>query len=53
MKQKRIVKIERETKETKIKLELNLEGSGISDVKTESVFLTICWICGLSMVYSI
>ena len=29
MKQKRIAKIERETKETKIKLELNVEGSGI------------------------
>ena len=34
MKQKRIVQIERKTKETKIKLELNLEGSGKSDVKT-------------------
>ena len=39
MKQKRIVKIERKTKETKIKLELNLEGSGISDVKTGIGFL--------------
>ena len=39
MRQKRIVKIERETKETKIKLELNLEGSGISDVKTGIGFL--------------
>ena len=39
MKQKRIVNIERETKETKIKLELNLEGSGISDVKTGIGFL--------------
>ena len=39
MKQKRIVKIERETKETKIKLELNLEGSGNSDVKTGIGFL--------------
>ena len=39
MKQKRIVKIERITKETKIKLELNLEGSGISDVKTGIGFL--------------
>ena len=39
MKQKRIVKIERETKETNIKLELNLEGSGISDVKTGIGFL--------------
>ena len=39
MKQKRIAKIERETKETKIKLELNLEGSGISDVKTGIGFL--------------
>ena len=39
MKQKRVVKIERKTKETKIKLELNLEGSGISDVKTGIGFL--------------
>ena len=39
MKQKRIVKIERKTKETKIELELNLEGSGISDVKTGIGFL--------------
>ena len=39
MKQKRAVKIERITKETKIKLELNLEGSGISDVKTGIGFL--------------
>ena len=39
MKQKRIAKIERMTKETKIKLELNLEGSGESDVKTGIGFL--------------
>ena len=39
MKQKRIAKIERKTKETKIKLELNLEGSGKSDVKTGIGFL--------------
>ena len=39
MKRKRVVKIERETKETNIKLELNLEGSGISDVKTGIGFL--------------
>ena len=39
MKQKRIVKIERKTKETKIKLELNLEGSGKSDVETGIGFL--------------
>ena len=39
MKKKRVVKIERITKETKIKLELNLEGSGISDVKTGIGFL--------------
>ena len=39
MKQKRIVKIERKTKETKIKLELNLQGSGMSDVKTGIGFL--------------
>ena len=39
MKQKRISKIERITRETKIKLELNLEGSGKSDVKTGIGFL--------------
>ena len=39
MKKKRVVKIERITKETNIKLELNLEGSGISDVKTGIGFL--------------
>ena len=39
MKQKRIVKIERMTSETKIKLELDLEGSGKSEVKTGIGFL--------------
>mgnify|MGYP001372547139 FL=1 len=39
MKQKRISKIERITRETKIKLELNLEGSGKSHVKTGIGFL--------------
>ena len=39
MKRKRVVKIERITKETNIKLELNLEGSGISDVKIGIGFL--------------
>ena len=39
MKQKRISKIERITHETKTKLELNLEGSGKSDVKTGIGFL--------------
>ena len=39
MKQKRIAKIERITSETKIKLELNLDGSGKADVKTEIGFL--------------
>ena len=39
MKQKRIVKIERITSETKVKLELNLDGSGKSDVKTGIGFL--------------
>ena len=34
MKQKRIAKIERITSETKIKLELNIDGSGKADVKT-------------------
>ena len=39
MKQKRFAKIERITKETKIKLELNLDGSGKSEVKTGIGFL--------------
>ncbi len=39
MKQKRIAKIERITNETKIKLELNLDGSGKSEVKTGIGFL--------------
>jgi len=34
MKQKRVAKIERITKETKIKLELNLDGSGKSEINT-------------------
>ena len=39
MKQKRIAKIERMTSETKINLELNLDGSGKADVKTGIGFL--------------
>ena len=39
MKQKRIAKIERITSETKIKLELNLDGSGKANVKTGIGFL--------------
>ena len=39
MKQKRISKIERITGETKINIELNLEGSGNSDIKTGIGFL--------------
>ena len=39
MKQKRMVKIERKTKETTIKLELNLDGSGITDIKSGIGFL--------------
>ena len=39
MKQKRISKIERITRETKIKLELNLDGSGKSDVNSGIGFL--------------
>tara|TARA_B100001123_G_scaffold413393_1_gene511730 strand:- start:243 stop:836 length:594 start_codon:yes stop_codon:yes gene_type:complete len=39
MKQKRIAKIERITGETKIKLELNIDGSGKADVKTGVGFL--------------
>ena len=34
MEQKRVAKIERITKETKIKLELNLDGSGKSEINT-------------------
>lgn len=39
MKQKRIAKIERITSETKIKLELNIDGSGKTNVKTGIGFL--------------
>ena len=39
MKQKRISKIERITSETKIKLELNIDGSGKTDVNTGIGFL--------------
>ena len=39
MKQKRIAKIERITSETKINLELNIDGSGKADVKTGIGFL--------------
>ena len=34
MKQKRVAKIERITNETKIKLELDLDGSGKTEIKT-------------------
>ena len=39
MKQKRIAKIERITNETKIKLELNLDGSGKTEIRTGIGFL--------------
>ena len=39
MKQKRIAKIERISSETKINLELNIDGSGKVDVKTGIGFL--------------
>ena len=39
MKQKRVAKIERITKETKIKLELNLDGTGKTEIKTGIGFL--------------
>ena len=39
MKQKRVAKIERITNETKIKLELNLDGSGKSEINTGIGFL--------------
>lgn len=34
---------ERNTKETEIKLKINLDGSGYSDIETGVGFLTICW----------
>lgn len=39
MKQKRVAKIERITNETKIKMELNLDGSGKTEIKTGIGFL--------------
>ena len=36
---KRVAKIERKTKETTIKLELNLDGSGITDINSGIGFL--------------
>ena len=39
MKQKRVAKIERITNETKIKLELNLDGSGKTEIRTGIGFL--------------
>jgi imidazoleglycerol-phosphate dehydratase len=39
MKQKRVAKIERKTKETAIKLELNLDGTGKTDIKSGIGFL--------------
>ena len=39
MKQKRVAKIERITNETKIKLELNLDGTGKTEIKTGIGFL--------------
>ena len=39
MKEKRVAKIERSTNETKIKLELNLDGSGKTEIKTGIGFL--------------
>ena len=39
MKQKRVAKIERTTKETAIKLELNLDGTGKTDIKSGIGFL--------------
>ena len=39
MKQKRVAKIERKTKETAITLELNLDGSGKTDIKSGIGFL--------------
>lgn len=39
----RMAHITRKTKETDIDLTLNIDGSGKSEIKTASVFLTICW----------
>ena len=39
MKQKRVAKLERITKETKIKLERNRDGAGKSEINTGSGFL--------------
>ncbi len=36
---KRVAKIERKTKETTIKLELNLDGSGMTDINSGIGFL--------------
>ena len=41
MKQKRVAKIERKTKETAITLELNLDGSGEKDIKSGIGFLDL------------
>ena len=35
--------IERNTKETQIRLQLNIDGTGSSDIDTALAFLTICW----------
>ena len=35
--------VERNTKETEIKLKINLDGTGYSDIETGVDFLTICW----------
>lgn len=35
--------VERNTKETEIKLKLNLDGTGYSDIETGVGFLIICW----------
>lgn len=35
--------VERNTKETEIKLKINLDGTGYSDIETGVGFLTICW----------
>lgn len=43
MTQERIVKLSRKTKETDIKIELNIDGTGKSNIDTGLKFLTTCW----------
>lgn len=42
MAEQRIATLERNTKETQIRMELNLDGTGVSEVDTGIPFLTTC-----------